>query len=125
MTVALIRTKGCQGCNIMVDILMEVVKSYAGVSGISFLIFDKEDLPSTILKYLEIKDFPTLVITSFERIVFDEEVVNCVLPKYKGDYFTILEGTQRYVDVTSAIENIDRQGFALRSPVEEWMSSSC
>lgn len=104
MTVALIRTKGCQGCNIMVDILMEVVKSYTGVSGISFLIFDKEDLPSTMLKYLEIKDFPTLVITSFERIVFDEEVVNCVLPKSKGDYFTILEGTQRYVDVTTAIE---------------------
>ena len=88
----------------MVDILMEVVKSYAGVSGINFLIFNKEDLPPTILKYLEIKDFPTLVITSFERIVFDEEVVNCVLPKSKGDYFTILEGTQRYVDVTTAIE---------------------
>lgn len=104
MTVALIRTKGCQACNLMVDILMKVVKVYAGTSGISFLIFDKEDIPNAILQYLEIKDFPTLVVTSFERIVFDEEVVNCVLPKSKGDYFTILEGTQRYVDVTTAIE---------------------
>ena len=40
----------------MVDILMEVVKAYAGVSGITFLIFNKEDLPPTILKYLEIKN---------------------------------------------------------------------
>jgi hypothetical protein len=104
MTVALIRTKGCQGCNIMVDILMQVVKAYAGSSGISFLIFDKTNVPNVILQYLGIKDFPTLVITSFERIVFDEEVVNCTLPKCKGDYFTILEGTQRYVDVTAAIE---------------------
>nr|DAU41206.1 MAG TPA: hypothetical protein [Crassvirales sp.] len=23
------------------------------------------------------------------------------------------------------LKSIDRQGFALRSPVEEWMSSSC
>ena len=88
----------------MVDILMQVVKAYAGSSGISFLIFDKTDVPNVILQYLGIKDFPTLVITSFERIVFDEEVVNCTLLKCKGDYFTILEGTQRYVDVTAAIE---------------------
>lgn len=104
MTVALIRTKGCQACNLMVDILMEVVKAYAGTSGISFLIFDKEDIPNAILQYLEIKDFPTLVVTSFERIVFDEEVVNCVFPKCKGDYFTILEGVVTYKQVTTAIE---------------------
>lgn len=104
MTVALIRTKGCQGCNLMVDILMEIVKSYAGVSGISFLIFDKEDIPKTILKYLEVKDFPTLVITSLGRDIFEKSTVAEYLPKSKGDYFTILEGTQRYVDVTTAIE---------------------
>lgn len=104
MTVALIRTKGCQACNLMVDILMEVVKAYAGTSGISFLVLDKEDMSNAILQYLEVKDFPTVVITSFERTVFNKESFGCVLPKCKGDYFTILEGTQRYVDVTSAIE---------------------
>lgn len=104
MTVALIKTKGCEGCNIMTDIFLQVVKGYAGIADITFHIYNKEDIPNVILSQIGIKDFPTVVITPLDSFIFSKEAVNAAFPTNKNEYFTILEGVVKYIDVTSAIE---------------------
>lgn len=104
MTVALIRTKGCEACNIMSDIMMQVVKAYAGVDNINFLIIFRDEIPDIIQRYIGLKDFPTIVVTPYPTYVFTEKAINCTLPKDSTEHFTLIEGVVPYVNITSAIE---------------------
>lgn len=104
MTVALIRTKDCEACNIMSDIMMKVVKDYAGVENISFIITYRDEIPDIMQRYIGLKDFPTIVVTPYPTYIFTDKAINCCLPKNSKEYFTLLEGVVPYTNITSAIE---------------------